>query len=646
MNMAQAKLFIIFSAVVMLLAGQTSAQNTNNTYQQYIPHIPGSAAWVNSLHVYNPGSQPASFRLNLFSQGTAVYSNTVQVAPLSDQTLSLSDLAPLATTGMVTGSNPPPEFRLGFQSISGGGIAEFTLPDTPQAALGFYFGTDVPSVTWKGIAVMNTGAAPENVTLYALGTNAVLGAVNDTIPPRDRLSGTHKRWFPTTPVSEIASMVVVGARNNLVGITIIGNADNSQLLSSPAVPITVSGPPNPNVNYVVFAWNDLGMHCLNPTYDKAVILPPYNTVWAQVIQKGNPPQIITQGISVDYRILTNTFSYGKADYGQFWDYCQTLFGTSLAPDTGLNLKNPSLHNGLAGVMQPVGDHFEAVGIPVTPLQDDWVYDPYQIAEITVRDSAGTIIAQTRATVPVSDQINCAQCHGADPFQDILVKHPQVNGSSLASQAPVLCARCHASPALGSAPGDRGMAGTYLSEAIHGFHADKAAACYDCHPGITTRCNRSIAHDSGDGNCQTCHGTMAQMAQQIATNVKVPWVTEPACALCHAATGVNTGATLYRDSAGHGGVYCAACHQSPHAMVPSREASDNYQALYYQGAALSIGSCGACHRSSRGPAEDEFDEFAEAHGSLNPERKNACHVCHTAVSANTAAWPHSFTWTAR
>ena len=31
--------------------------------------------------------------------------------------------------------------------------------------------------------------------------------------------------------------------------------------------------------FVVFAWNDLGMHCLNPTYDTAVILPPYNTLW-------------------------------------------------------------------------------------------------------------------------------------------------------------------------------------------------------------------------------------------------------------------------------------------------------------------------------------------------------------------------------
>ena len=52
--------------------------------------------------------------------------------------------------------------------------------------------------------------------------------------------------------------------------------------------------------FVVFVWNDLGMHCLNPTYDTAVILPPYNTLWAQVIRRGDPPQIVTSGITVAY----------------------------------------------------------------------------------------------------------------------------------------------------------------------------------------------------------------------------------------------------------------------------------------------------------------------------------------------------------
>jgi len=77
-----------------------------------------------------------------------------------------------------------------------------------------------------------------------------------------------------------------------------------------------------NDEYVVFAWNDLGMHCLNPSYDKAVILPPYNTVWGVVIKRDIYPEIITNNITVDYSILNNTYSYGKtdnfgADFGQF-----------------------------------------------------------------------------------------------------------------------------------------------------------------------------------------------------------------------------------------------------------------------------------------------------------------------------------------
>ena len=106
--------------------------------------------------------------------------------------------------------------------------------------------------------------------------------------------------------------------------------------------------------YVVFAWNDLGMHCLNPTYDTAVLLPPYNTVWAQVIKRGNPPQVVTAGISLEYRIVNNTASYtktyGDSKFGQFWDNCLALFGVSLAHDKGLNLEDPLVHNGLSGAM--------------------------------------------------------------------------------------------------------------------------------------------------------------------------------------------------------------------------------------------------------------------------------------------------------
>ena len=397
--------------------------------------------------------------------------------------------------------------------------------------------------------------------------------------------------------------------------------------------------------YVVFAWNDLGMHCLNPTYDAAVILPPYNNLFVQVIKKGNPPAVMTTGISVDYRILNNTFSSGKTDslgavFSQFWSNVLSLFGTAVPPDKGLNLVDPGVHNGLSGIMLAKGDHFEADGIPVTPVDDAGTWDPYQVAEVIVKDASGKVIASTRATVPVSDEINCRKCHGADAFNDILHKHDVLHGTSLAGQKPVLCAGCHGSPALGR--NGSGSSGLYLSYAIHKAHSTRGAACYDCHPGQTTKFSRSAAHTAADGNCAACHGNIANVADSIAVG-RTPWSQEPKCVTCHNVSGVDTAASLYRNARGHGGLYCAACHGSPHAMTPSDKPSDNYQGLQYQGSAKTIGSCGACHGNSRGGG---IGEFAEEHGGTNPRVRNACHICHTAVSTDTSKWPHAYQWKGR
>jgi hypothetical protein len=438
-------------------------------------------------------------------------------------------------------------------------------------------------------------------------------------------------------------------------------ASTPPVSTSPALPTTNSNPPvtlisNTNLGaiprtdasraqYVVMAWNDLGMHCANPTYDTAVLLPPYNTLWAQVIKRGSTPLVVTQGISVSYRIVNNTYSYGKANYSQFWDNASKLFGISLAKNTGLNLSDPNLHNGLSGSMIAKGDHFEAVGIPLTPIDDTNTWNPYQVAEITVKDASGNILAQTRTMAPISDEINCSKCHGADAFNDILRKHDSRNGTNLVNSRPVLCASCHADPALGAhkTPGIK-----YLSEAVHGFHSTLAnqPACYDCHPGKVTQCSRSIAHTAADGNCTSCHGNLAQVSGSITSSGRVPWVNEPSCVTCHPGVAqVDTGTTLYRNATGHGGVYCASCHSSPHAMVPSSQAADNYQAIQYQGKAVPIADCKACHNSSRGAGG--LGDYIETHGGTNPKRSNGCNICHTAVpSTSTALWPHSFQWKAR
>ncbi len=391
--------------------------------------------------------------------------------------------------------------------------------------------------------------------------------------------------------------------------------------------------------YVVFAWNDLGMHCLNPTYDTAVILPPYNTIWAQVIKRGNPPQVVTSGLTVEYRIVDNTYSYGKRSYGQFWDNAAKLFGINLEQNKGLNLSDPDIHNGLSGQMVAKGDHFQADGIPLTPVDDNNIWDPYQVAEITVKDASGNVLVKTNTTAPTSDEINCAKCHGDNPFSDILQKHDAKHQTNLVNQKPVLCASCHPSPALGATSGTA----PYLSQAIHKSHADRNAVCYDCHPGQQTLCNRSKAHTAADGNCVQCHGDMNNVANTIMNGSRIPWENEPKCAQCHTnVPEVDTGNTLYRNATGHGGVYCASCHSSPHAMIPSTQESDNYQAIQYQGKEKTIGSCGVCHSGSKGE-QGEIGEFGEKHGGSNPEQRTACNICHTSTPTNTSDWPHKYQW---
>jgi hypothetical protein len=382
------------------------------------------------------------------------------------------------------------------------------------------------------------------------------------------------------------------------------------------------------------------MHCANPSYDSAVLLPPYNNLWVQVIKRGNPPQIVTSGLTVEYKVLNNSYSYGKGFFSQFWDNAKKLFGIDLAKNTGLNLTDPNIHNGLSGKLVAKTDHFEAIGIPLTPINDDGSWNPYQVGEISVKDSSGRLVAQTDTTLPISDEINCSKCHGNNAFQDIVQKHDKNVGTNLVNQEPVLCASCHGDPALGSP-----KTGTkYLSDAMHGFHSTVSPqpSCYECHPGQVTECSRSLAHTASDGNCQSCHGNLSQVSSSIESG-RTPWVTEPKCVTCHSgAAEVDTGTTLYRNDTGHGNVYCAACHSSPHAMTPTNILTDNYQSLEYEGAAKAIGSCGACHQTSRGGGE--LGDYPEEHGGTNPRVPNSCNVCHTSVtSTDTTKWPHSFQW---
>jgi hypothetical protein len=374
-------------------------------------------------------------------------------------------------------------------------------------------------------------------------------------------------------------------------------------------------------DYVVIGWNDLGMHCINPSYSQIALLPPFNNLWAQVIKRGDPPTIVTSDITLEYSFPNNTTVNGKSD---FWKYGAKLYANLLGvpvPKWGIGLTG----NGLSGTMKLAGDHFEASGLPALPYDDGIKWNPYQIVRITLKDRVGKELKSTRVVVPVSDEIHCDMCHmqggdgtinlPVDPTTgmtgtmdvnlNILMTHDYYNGqngatskgTNLVGTQPVLCAKCHSDNALG-APGVANVKS--LSLAMHGWHngVQRApdATCYSCHPGEKTKCLRTAIGGMGymgkTPACQTgqCHGGIAGMGNPDRT----PWVTEPTCKQCHGKN-YSTGKELYRNSKGHGGVYCAACHNSPHTWWPSKKSSDNIQPVRLQYEATSMGgACEICH----------------------------------------------------
>jgi hypothetical protein len=353
-----------------------------------------------------------------------------------------------------------------------------------------------------------------------------------------------------------------------------------------------------NGAYKILAWNDLGMHCYNRDFSDLAVLPPYNTLWVQVVKAGDPPEVVTTGITVEYYYQDNTYSVGKTN---FWDYDQALFGVNLPPNVGLKGK------GLSGTMDLAVDHFVAEGIPLTEFSDSapMVSQPYQQATVIVKDSvSGQELARTQVVTPVSSEMRCDNCHGnngiAKPDNptgkvetNILQLHDEEEGTTLMADRPVLCANCHGSNALGMA-GQAGLKN--LSNAMHSKHdgivSNTLDGCYNCHPGPQTKCLRDVMSTNEGMTCINCHGGMSK----VASNPN-PWLNEPRCDTCHDSGSFNQDHALYRFSKGHGDLYCSACHDSTHAIAPSREAADSLKFIALQGENGPLEKCSVCHTSS-------------------------------------------------
>lgn len=505
---------------------------------------------------------------------------------------------------------------------------------------------------------------------------------------------------------------------------------NSTSQNTADVGVAPNGAPVPeqpfvgNNSYRVMAINDLGMHCGDFDTRIASILPPFQILLAQVIQKGAEPRLLdnTQaevvysaasnpddpilnnpnvftGVAPDGSVFKTNFwdTVASGAYDPFYPPQVTPLAGAVTVDTGLPVPNVEVlyigPDGIPGTADdaigkdkslPLVDRgtlvatqhampgmtapylgnsphiaeefyndkpffldlpfgyvaedvswFEGAGIPLSAFDDFGREAPYPLVRVQA-NVGGTTVATTDTVLPISGEASCKNCHSADvtdtphagsalvnltnvagqlddpalgnlPLNvsieyatdiNILRLHDQKHLTSLESEAPVVCQRCHYTPALDlahvgplgadhpDANGRTQLTQSTMSNVMHSHHgstglfpaipapiqnatgtvtnqAERVAAmeasCYQCHPGTDTQCLRG-AMFNGDMLCSDCHGNMAQVGDDFSkdvspTNVggfiftgnyydpndsqpRVPWANEPGCGSCHTGDVVN------------------------------------------------------------------------------------------------------------
>ena len=314
--------------------------------------------------------------------------------------------------------------------------------------------------------------------------------------------------------------------------------------------LLTGGLANAATNYTIIGWNNLGMHCMDSDFSVFSILPPYNTIHAQVIVSTNSGAaqllISSNGYYVsysavgDYANSTNSTSLGK---GNYWDY--TPYG-GVAMNQGLAVPTNSFWmptNGPAPTMLyefteanfgSTSRWFAAYGIPVMPYDDTGMPNQYPMMRLTLQNGAGTTLKTTDIVLPVSDEMDCKLCHlsgsgpsarpvagwvndlnpGRDYRLNILRLHDDrqwasnatIYAAALASNScnaaglyatvvvdkrPCVCATCHKSEAL---PIPQLLGIPQLTTAIHKHHANV----------IDPRNNQTLNVASNRTACYTCH----------------------------------------------------------------------------------------------------------------------------------------------
>lgn len=455
-------------------------------------------------------------------------------------------------------------------------------------------------------------------------------------------------------------------------------------------------------NWTLLGWNNLGMHCMDSDYSVFSILPPYNTIHAQLINQQGRLVTNATGIGVTYQAICDpTGSFNSTSRGKcnFWEHSFDLFSNTPPQDTGLPVPGPEAYAmpGTSNAPQPMAfeashNWFAAYGVPITPYDDAGKPNQYPLMRLKATNSLGAVLAMTDIVLPVSDEMDCKLCHlsgsgaaaqpaagwiwdsnpGRDYRLNILRLHDELqmtnaeyaaalvtagfNTNGLFSTVTVngravLCAACHLSEALP----DSGKDGiSPLTAAMHGGHApvldprnglaldseSNRLACYSCHPGSVTRCLRGAM-----GRAVSTNGAMAMQCQSchgslsmVGSTNRTGWYDEPNCQACHVGSATNSFATIRFLSALTSGVLRVPA-ETMFATTPNTPIPTS--SLYRFSTGHGGLQCAACHGSTHAEFPSAFrnDNIGGFQHQGHAGFMSDCAVCHKTSPATTSGGPH-------
>lgn len=452
-----------------------------------------------------------------------------------------------------------------------------------------------------------------------------------------------------------------------------------------------------NSSYKVIATNDLGMHCACPDFGGFVLLPPYNTIRAQVIRRGSDPSVVSSGVSVSYSFAEENDASLLADpyYATWIDNAPKIF-PGFQPVVNGKVQGLA-GNGIEGTMtyNSTSHAWVAEGIPAYPVvtgtSKDVMSDPlggpnrdpFLTANITVKDTSGNVLATTSTVVPVAFG-GCCSCHlklavengypatkeGSFEYLGYLhgqnsshIDFSKIDPDGDGKPGPIRCSWCHWDPAMGesSAPGLEyvwpnfkilpGANFTYsdvrisqysFSDVLHRFHSQNQTVLTEFDPNIANDCY--ACHPGNGTNCYRgthkgktaiwCSDCHGNLNERVATNqLSQPWQQSTLPTCFSPSPGVNS---------------AFACHSS--ASIQSHTWPGLFGQFIngsgHEGGIL----CESCHGEPHGlnPSTQPLDNVENANlqsfgnfptGVDQTYAIGVCNVCHTGRSNTWNMPPH-------